>query len=301
MSRLPWFRLYHELLTDRKIERVCRMTQQPKALVVGTWVTLLCLANDSPQRGTLLVSEEMPVTDDELGYETGLDPVTLGKLLNAFMDCNMLSKASAYTITNWDARQFDSDNSTARVRRHRARKRAKSDEKQGETLQQRSRNVIETEADTDTEAEKRAPHPTATAWQSATGHWLDAAGLNDATRRLGTKPDMDALNAAAELWREAGYSPRNVEGICDWYEQLRVNPDWRPATLKSKSDRGPKLDALKAAIRKYGRNRYKAAREELGDIWPIVSTMGKWADVCNMTEREIEINFHKAVNYVTQQ
>ena len=44
----PWFRFYSETLRDRKLERIARVTGQPRALIIGVWVTILSLANDSP-------------------------------------------------------------------------------------------------------------------------------------------------------------------------------------------------------------------------------------------------------------
>ena len=161
-NKMPWFRFYSEVLNDRKIQRACRMAQQPKAVLVGVWTTLLCLANDSPERGKLMFAEDMWLTEDEIQAETGLDPVTFGKIIKVFQQLDMLSIGAGFEVTHWEDRQFDSDNSTARVRRYRARKRkekAKNDAakepepatKRGETFQERFRNVIDTEEEKDTD------------------------------------------------------------------------------------------------------------------------------------------------------
>lgn len=173
MSNMPWFRFYSEALNDRKIQRICRMAQQPKAVVIGVWATFLCLANDSPERGKLMFAEDMWLTEEEIQSETGLDPVTFGKVVKAFQQLEMISIGAGYMITNWDSRQFGSDNSTERVRRHRAKKqrekKAKQETKRGETFQERSGNVIDTDTDTDTETHTEGGVGGVTAPESAIG------------------------------------------------------------------------------------------------------------------------------------
>jgi len=154
MSSMPWFRFYSEALNDRKITRAVRMSGQPKATVIGVWTTLLCLSNESPERGRLLISDDMWLTDEEIQAETGLDPVAYGKIIQAFQKLNMISVSAGMEILNWNDRQFPSDNSTARVKEWREKKRAETEVKQPETLQQRYSNVIDTDKirlDTDTD------------------------------------------------------------------------------------------------------------------------------------------------------
>jgi DnaD/phage-associated family protein len=154
MSKMPWFRVYSELLNDKKIKRISRIMQMPRAYVVGAWVTILCLANESPVRGKLMLSDDIPMGEDDLLEELGLDVETTRRLIDSFINLAMLGEDSGLTITNWNERQFKSDNSTARVQKHRA----KQAEKLGnvspfsdETLPKRYRNVIETETETETE------------------------------------------------------------------------------------------------------------------------------------------------------
>jgi hypothetical protein len=148
---MPWFRFYSEALNDRKIARVVRISGQPKALVMGVWLTLLCLANDSPVRGCLMISEDMWLDEDEIMADTGLDPVTFGKVIGAFRQLGMVSISQGYELPNWDKRQFSSDNSTARVRKYRAKKKVETSVTKDETLPKRFSNVIDTDTDTDTE------------------------------------------------------------------------------------------------------------------------------------------------------
>ena len=141
MTPRPWFRLYREVLSDRKIARLCKTTGQPKAMIIGFWTTLLCLASGSDCPGALLLSEDIPLTVEDLADESGLDPATVQTLLEQMHALQMLSRAAdgTWIITHWEERQFDSDFSSPRVQRYRRGKTPKasetgSDETPDETL-----------------------------------------------------------------------------------------------------------------------------------------------------------------------
>jgi len=157
MSSPPWFRFYSEALTDRKIERICRATQENKRSILGAWTTLMALANSSPIRGVLLLTEDKPFTIDDIADEWGDDLDTTKRLLDQFIDFQMIDtdEQGAIYITNWDKRQFSSDSSTARVRAFRERQRQEAetvtpdgcDGNGDETLHERYGNAPETETD----------------------------------------------------------------------------------------------------------------------------------------------------------
>jgi len=156
-----WFRFYSESLRDRKLERISRVTGQPKALLLGVWVTLLSLANDSPIPGALLLTEDIPLELDDLCLETDLDHDTLAPIIDRFIALQMLSQEEGvYIVTNWDKRQFKSDSSRERVRRHRARHATDdpSDSNDDVTLQGSCGNAPEQNR-TDTEQNKGANAP----------------------------------------------------------------------------------------------------------------------------------------------
>lgn len=169
----PWLRLYSEALRDRKIQRICQTTGHPKALVIGAWTTVLMLANESPVRGVLLFTADIPLTLEDIIVEMGLDKETGEAILGKFVNYDMLAvDGGIIRIANWDSRQFSSDNSTGRVREWRERQKENEEEPPGsdngngdETLPQRSCNVSVTdqiiETDTEAEAETEEDPPSA--------------------------------------------------------------------------------------------------------------------------------------------
>lgn len=122
---LPWFRVYGEILSDRKITRICAITKQPKAVVIGVWTTILALASQSPERGRLLISDGLCLTLEEIAFETGLDNEDCQRIMDAFASHNMIcSEGDCFVIVHWDDRQFGRDDSKERVRKYREKREA---------------------------------------------------------------------------------------------------------------------------------------------------------------------------------
>lgn len=182
-----WFRFYSETLHDRKIERICRATGEPKAVVVGAWAIILALANDSPIRGALLLTEKIPLTDTDLFDEIGLTTETFNGLMAMWQDLDMMHQDNGvWYVTHFGDRQYDSDNSTERVQRFRERRKETNpdgDEPVIETTVQRFSNAPEQiRSDTD-QIQNRAETETTMA--------ADAAPLPAAGKGNG-KPKKDA-------------------------------------------------------------------------------------------------------------
>jgi len=157
MNAFPWLRLYNETLSDRKIARVCRDAGQPKSLVIGVWATLLMLASDSPRRGELLISDDLPLSPDEIREETGLDEDTFTAIVTGLSSYSLIDTSGpCWAICNWDKRQPPSDNSAERVRQHRERQRTVTPPQSpnGSTpLQKRNSNALDKEEDQEGEGE----------------------------------------------------------------------------------------------------------------------------------------------------
>lgn len=105
MSR--WFRLYDDLVDDPKIQRLPGET-------VKALLNLWCLAS---QNDGLL-----PATDD-IAFKLRMKPAKVEQLLSVLGECGLIdSDETGLRPHNWNARQFKSDVSNERVKRHRERK-----------------------------------------------------------------------------------------------------------------------------------------------------------------------------------
>lgn len=218
MTAFPWFRLYSEILSERKIERIRRMTGLSRVVIRGAWVTLLAMANDSPQRGCLMWTDDLWITEQELCDDLEMDPADFDKLLAAFKTMHMISEQSnGLSCTNFGKRQFKSDNSTARVKAFRGRQKAAQPQQETPTSNvsetfQCNAPEIETELESDSEAEKETdpahtdpPPKQVKPITPAMAHYESLYGLFECSA------DLDALLAAE---KEVG--PLRVKAAISW-------------------------------------------------------------------------------------
>lgn len=144
---MQWFRFYSEALDDPKVQRL------PGDLFKA-WVNLLCLANEADERGTL------PTLDD-IAFRLRLDDQKTADALRGLCRAGLLDGDAddGYSIHAWDKRQPDSDSSTERVRRHRAKKQQETAPATGgnssETLPKRSSNALDKNRIDQTREEER--------------------------------------------------------------------------------------------------------------------------------------------------
>jgi len=135
---LPWFRFYHEAATDSKFDVISMTTGIDWCSVFGAWSKILCVAASSPVRGSLYVTLQKRFSNAHVTAMLRFGNEQSEAIMQAFIDCDMLDldEQSAYRVKNWEKRQYDSDNSTKRVREFRKR--------QDETFQKRDCNGKET-------------------------------------------------------------------------------------------------------------------------------------------------------------
>ena len=153
---MPWFRYYSEIARDRKLLMAAKDAGISKIEMVGAWSIILCLANDSPDRGKLLVTFLKRFNETDIGNELGTDTKKTKKIITALMRYEMLEQQpdGCLVAKKWAERQFGSDNSTQRVKKHREKQveTPKTEEcNVSETLQKRFRNAPDTDTDTESE------------------------------------------------------------------------------------------------------------------------------------------------------
>lgn len=182
----PWFRFYVEAFGDRKMRRLSPANR-------WLWVAILGAARESPEPGILLVTEDLPMTHQELADYAGMPLREVNKALPQMAELGLIAlKNDVISVPKFNSRQFESDNVTARTREHRER----SKEQDGNVPKVVPRNVRgntpETETETETEekqARKRA-------------HQLpDDFIPNDTNRKIAAERGID-LRAAFEQFAD---------------------------------------------------------------------------------------------------
>ena len=160
MARVPWFRMYSEVLHDPKIQ-----TLSPTDF--KHWVNLLCLGSESEPRGSL-------PADTGVAFALRITPYKASQLLCQFHERGLIDiEDGCYLIHGWNKRQFASDDVTTRVERFRKKSNVASNDI--ETLHETPPEAeqiadTETEPETDSRAEQLAKRRRVkTAWTNKCG------------------------------------------------------------------------------------------------------------------------------------
>lgn len=114
--RRPWFRFYTETFTDIEV-RVAPVAER------WAWAAFLALARISPVAGALLDKAGEPLDDVFIAEFAGLKVPVVRSAIRRYEAKGMLTRSDdgVVTVTRWDSRQFESDDVTERVARHRRR------------------------------------------------------------------------------------------------------------------------------------------------------------------------------------
>lgn len=138
----PWFRFYTEALGDRKLRRLAPETR---------WLFVACLgaARMSPKPGTLLVSEGERMLEEDIVDIACMTAGAVRRGLSSLLTAGLLDRDAdgCLFVPKWHERQFESDVSTDRTRKHRSMERSI-------TVPGTHQNT-----ETDTEAEKERSSP----------------------------------------------------------------------------------------------------------------------------------------------
>lgn len=278
MSRYPWFRVYNEILTERKIERIGRMTHLPRVIIRGAWMTLMAMANDSPERGYLMWTDDLWITEQEIADDLEMDLDEFLTLLNAFIKMQMVTRREDGLLycTNFSKRQFSSDHSTPRVRRYRERQKKQAQETD-------DCNVTETlhsngpEADTETEAEAEAErptrprsgppseHPAVSAYEEKAQQGMNTAQRKEVIGLVGVTPEnVTRWRKVVHGWMMMGWNPRNVNGMLDYYQRSEIPGQDRKTGPPGDNGTGPPKDPV--IVKDFHRDPdYLMLPEEQGD------------------------------------
>ena len=221
---MDWFRFYSAALTDTKLGKLARQLSAPRALVLGVWATLLGLASESPERGRLLISANVPVDVGDIEALTGIENAK--EWLGEMQALGMVDlDGGVWEIVNWDRRQFGSDNSTERVRRHREKvqvaRSATGLKRDGSVAATPPHTETDTETDTETETETEITPPTRASRDMRRAAPDEADGGGGAGGIIFPPADLEADQAAA--WELLLTAAADFNGADEF---VRSHPPW---------------------------------------------------------------------------
>lgn len=140
----PWFRFYVEAVHDRKLRRL-----KPEQ----RWLFVACLAaaRQSCEPGVLLVGDDDPMTITDMADFAGMPQRDVAQGMAALVRAGVLdmdTETETWFVPAWSDRQYESDDVTARTRKHR---KERSNDVPGNVPGTSVGTPPETEAETDTE------------------------------------------------------------------------------------------------------------------------------------------------------
>lgn len=144
-KRMTWFRFYSEALDDPKVQRLAPH-------LFKAWVNLLCLASTNDGK--------LPSIDD-IAFRLRVSVQDAEQQVSDLIIAGLIDvTARGRTPHNWNGRQFVSDGSTERVRKHRKIKavtQCNVSETANETAPEQIQSRADTETDSDGHAHEREP------------------------------------------------------------------------------------------------------------------------------------------------
>ncbi|QDJ44990.1 hypothetical protein [Bordetella hinzii] len=137
---MDWFRMYGEFATDPKVQMLPEAMQR-------RLVMLMCL-----QCSNGIETFHETERESSIAFALRISEAEMAETKDLFLRKGFIRED--WTLANWEKRQYASDSSTARVRRH--REKSKQASETHETFQKRSGNGLEQNR-TDTEQIKDNP------------------------------------------------------------------------------------------------------------------------------------------------
>ncbi len=138
MSKMQWFRLYHEMVDDDKLRLLAFEDR-------WHFVALCCLKSNG-----LLDSETGSLRERRVAVKLGVQVRELEEIGRRLFEVGLVDEQ--LNPVSWDKLQFRADTSTDRVRKYREKQRCNK----AKRYRNVSETVQETETDTDTDLEAKA-------------------------------------------------------------------------------------------------------------------------------------------------
>lgn len=211
---MDWFRMYGEFATDPKVQMMPEAMQR-------RLVMLLCL-----QCSNGLETFHETERDSSIAFALRISDAELAATKELFMRKEFIN--SDWTLRNWEKRQYASDSSTARVRRH--REKSKQAGETHETFQERSGNALEQNR-TDTEQIKETPPNPRKRGRSNSSPTLSIADLEAQGVSSTVAADYIALRAK----KRATVTQTVIDGVLREAETIGMSLD---AALRKCVERG---------------------------------------------------------------
>ena len=225
-SSMPWFRMYHEFATDPKVQMLSEVDQR-------RFIMLLCLK---------CCNGDVTLQCNEIAFQLRVTETEWQATKTRLIDKGLIDEDGQPEA--WDKRQYVSDSSAARVRKHREKVKRYSN------VTETKSNAVDTDTDTDTD-KKEGDKPPVKA------------------KRFSPPTNSDVMNYFVEQGLSFGDAGNEADKFSDFYASKNWNvgknkmKDWKAAARNwkrrikenetSKRDHNPSAsDRITAALKSRG-------------------------------------------------
>ena len=127
MAEVKWIKIVTDIFNNRKIKQIETMPDADSILVI--WFKLLCLAGTINESGLLVITKDIPYTEEMLANEFKRPISTVRMALDAFQMFDMIEIVdNILCVSNWE--KYQNTESLAKIREQTRKRVAKHREKQ---------------------------------------------------------------------------------------------------------------------------------------------------------------------------
>jgi predicted phage replisome organizer len=131
MSDVKWIKISVDIFDDEKFDAINGLADKNDIQLV--WVKLLCLAGRCNENGFLMITQELPYTDEMLAGRFRMDIGVVQRALTIFQELRMIEVVdNIYMVSNWT--KYQSVGSLEKIREQGRLRQQRFREKQTETI-----------------------------------------------------------------------------------------------------------------------------------------------------------------------
>ena len=143
MSDVKWIKISVDIFNDEKLQAIGTLPDGNMIQLV--WIKLLCLAGKCNEGGLLMVTSELPYTDEMLAKRFDMEIGQVQRALDIFQRAGMIDVIeNIYMVSNWS--KYQSTQSLEEYKKqNRERQKKFREKKKQELLEDKERNVTVTQ------------------------------------------------------------------------------------------------------------------------------------------------------------
>lgn len=142
MSEVKWIKLSVNVFDDEKFDAIKTLPDSNDMQLV--WVKLLCLAGKCNESGFLMISREIPYTDEMLAQRFNMDIGVVQRALSLFQSLEMIDLIdNVYMVSNWTKYQSLDDMERYKQKNRERQQRYRERQKELLLMEEKQSNVTD--------------------------------------------------------------------------------------------------------------------------------------------------------------